>query len=190
VGPGRAVRIPARRPAPALDGASARAPDAESSLPDAPFAPNRSGTMRAHRLFVFFVGATLLLLLFLIALVLTSPSSGVRNDPLDYGLFAAISLVLIVASYALALLPAPRGVARASGALLVTERTGKVRRMRADPASLRPVVLRRYPPGPLNDAPVVLVEVAASNGSRRAYLVDEGLIGPSTPPGATGRSPP
>jgi hypothetical protein len=145
--------------------------------------------MRAYRLFLFFVGSTLLLLLILILLVVTSPTSGVRDNPVDYGLFAAIGLVLIVASYALAMLPAPRAVVRSGEDILVIERTGRVRRLRSDPARLRPLVLRRYPAGPLQDGPVVLVEVALPSGSRRAYLVDEGLLGPATPSGAIGPTP-
>jgi hypothetical protein len=137
--------------------------------------------MRAYRLFLLFVAATLATLLVLIGLLLESPSPGVRGDPLDYGLFVGIGLVMIGAAYVLTMLPAPRGVAREGDKLVVTERTGRLRRLPADPGALRPVVLRRYAAGPLNDEPVVLVEVALPGGTRGAYLVDEGLLGTSVP---------
>jgi hypothetical protein len=132
--------------------------------------------MRGYRTFVIFLTATVAVFLVLLVQLLTSPAPGVRDDPLDYGLVTVLGLGIIIASYVLALLPAPRGVLRKGRELVVIERSGQVRRLRSEPEILRPVVVKRFRAGPLNDGPVLLVEVSLPGGARRAYLVDEGLI--------------
>jgi hypothetical protein len=145
-------------------------------VPPGPFVPNRAATTRATRLFWLFVAATDVVVVVLLVLLATSPEAAVRDDALYYTIFGIIGLALVGASYALTLLPTPKGIARAGREIVLTERTGRVRRLGADRASLRPVLLARYEAGPLNERAVLLVEVALPSGRRRSYLLEEGLI--------------
>ena len=153
--PTRAVRIPVRRPAappPSTPAPPTTALPTPAPLPvpssevepEGAFEPNRGGTMRGYRTFVIFLTATVAVFLVLLVQLLTSPAPGVRDDPLDYGLVTVLGLGIIIASYVLALLPAPRGVLRKGRELVVIERSGQVRRLRSEPEILRPVVVKRF----------------------------------------------
>ena len=184
MGTSRVVRIPVRHTP--VGGTLAEPSDANSPafIEPAPgrFEPNRSGTARGMRTLLVFLGATLLVYAAFLGLFLSSPTPGVRDNPLALGFFSAFGALVLVVAYSITLHTAPKGIRRDGEFLVVTERIGRERRYRSDPSILRPLILKRYGAGPLNDAPVVLLQLSQPDGARRAYLLDEGLIEGAAPP--------
>ena len=165
----RAVRI--SRPA----SGTATEPGHRRGGPATRFQPNRGGTARAWRLFAVYAIALLAIYLLFLALALTSPVEGVRDNALPWLYLSVVTAALAAAGWLLTLGRTPSGAILRSEELVVRERTGRLRRFPAHALSERKVV-HRYSPSLLGPQATEFVELRTSDRGRRTYLVGEGFF--------------
>ncbi len=164
--PVRIVRVPSRS-------GGGPGPPARAGAPG-DYRPNVGGRGRGVRLFAGFLVLLAVIYAAFAALALTASAPGARDDPVTWGLFTLVAVVLALWGWVLTLGRVPRGVWVGAGHLVVEERAGRVRRF--DLASGdRLVVLQRHAEGLLSPRPTELVELRGPDGAR-SYLVEAGLL--------------
>ena len=139
------------------------------------FIPNRAGTARGWRLFVLFVAVLAVIYLVFVALALSSPTPGVRNNPLGWATFSGLATLLALWGWAITLGRAPRGATPRGEDVLVEGRTGRRYRVAAG-ALAQATVAHRYPAGPLSPEPTEFVVLRTSDGAQRTFLVGESFF--------------
>jgi hypothetical protein len=178
----RAVRIP-RRPLPPTPADASRSVPvregfASAETPFAPpgeYVPNSGSLTRAHRLLALYLLALVVLYAIFAGLTLASSDSGTRsNSAILIGL-AIVGVVLGVFGLRLTVGRTPVALRVAGEQLWVRERSGRVRRFPAPP-STKIYVAERYPASVLSPKRTELVELAPSEGRRRRYVLDRGLL--------------
>ncbi len=146
---------------------------------------NVGATRRAVRLALLFSTGIVLVYAALFAVARAGPYSGSAALGGELGIVAGAAILIGAAGVVAALGSAPRRVEIGERATIVVGRFG--RRYRYPGRSqLRVVVLQRFPIGPLTPVPLASVEIRGGS-SRRSFLVEEQLFGPTDPP--EGRSP-
>jgi len=140
--------------------------------PGARFVENRSGWVRAQRLFLLFASAlTGLYLAILAEALLATP--GLSSDVVALGILTVAAAGCLLAGASVTITRAPRGIWWTGEEMVVRERFGRPRRY---PKASATLVAHRYPAGFLAPGPTEIVEVVPRSGRRMTYLVDEGLL--------------
>jgi len=174
----RAIRIP--RPAAGEEGSASPAASAVAAGAPLPRRQaNAAGTQRAVRLtlvYLVFLGALYVGFLALARSTAGGPGLSAENGTLSFTILAA---VLAIGGTMISLHPAPRYVETSSTATVVVGRWGR-RHTYPPLAEIEAREVRRYAPGMLSGAPVLLVEVSGGPSPRATFLLEEGLI--PTPP--------
>jgi hypothetical protein len=146
------------------------------------FVPNLAAIGRARRLFSLYAIALGAILAITLALSFTGPAPAAQADPLVPVGLAMLTLALAAVGLVLTFGRTPSGVRFADEELWVRERSGKIRRFPAPPAT-RMSVEERYPSGFLTASPTHLVRLAPPNGRARRYVLEVGILpGPFATP--------
>lgn len=182
----RAIRIPragsspATGPGPTAEGTER--PAAAAPTPKVDRRYNQAALERARRLLVIYLGT--LIALYVAFLVLDRSAPGGTSATAGTGLlyFSGIAAVLGVGGIWIALSPAPRAIEVSSTSVVVV--SAWARRHKFPPLDeIRAIVVRRFPRSILASRTVEVVEVTDSEGRRRTYQIEEGLLPTDRPRG-------
>ena len=122
-----------------------------------------------------FVGAIVVLYAVLAVLDRTGPDGSTPGATVGLLIFTFLAVVLGLCGVVFALSQAPRGVEVTADATVVVGRFG--RRTEYPPlARLKAREVRRFAPGILARAPVLLVELRTASGRPSNVLLEDGLI--------------
>ena len=158
--------------------AAAPAPGAGRPLPER--RENVGARRRAIRLSLLYGIGLAAVYAALVASAQTAPSGGSAGSSEDLLLAGLLAAALAAAGALVALGAAPRAVVVGEDVTVVIGRFGHRYRYPGR-ARLRTTVLQRVPAGLLSPVPLESVELAGGS-SRRAFLIEEGLLEPGPEP--------
>jgi hypothetical protein len=177
----RPVRL-ARAGGPAKVRIVRKASPAPAEIPSAPgeaeTRENRGASRRAWRLsLAYSLGITVVFAALAVSARL-GPAGGGAGTALEVEVAGLLAAVLIVVGVLVSLGAAPRRALLGPTETVIVGRFGR-RYSFPGRERLRLTVLQRHPPGLFGPAPVESVEIAGGS-TRRTFLLDEGLLGPTT----------